>query len=87
MVKTSLDPLPLGQNPLLGDIGDRWRDEHRLIEPEDQKNCRMALPSSPDPSVLPAMNAIWLLPIGLVCMAFAVLLAWIGLSGMPEPYL
>ena len=33
-VKTSLDPLPLGRNQLLGEIGDRWHDEHRLIEPE-----------------------------------------------------
>ena len=35
VVKTSLDPLPLGRNQLLGDIGDRWRDEHRLREPEE----------------------------------------------------
>ena len=33
VVKTSLDPLPLGRNQLLGEIGDRWHDEHRLIEP------------------------------------------------------
>ena len=33
VVKTSLDPLPLGRNQLLGEIGDRWLDEHRLIEP------------------------------------------------------
>ena len=33
IVKTSLDPLPLGRNQLLGEIGDRWHDEHRLIEP------------------------------------------------------
>ena len=35
VVKTSLDPLPLGRNQLLGEIGDRWRDEHRLREPEE----------------------------------------------------
>lgn len=35
MVKTSLDPLPLGRNQLLGDIGDRWQEEHRLSEPEE----------------------------------------------------
>ncbi len=34
-VKTSLDPLPLGRNQLLGDIGDRWHAEHRLSEPEE----------------------------------------------------
>ena len=34
-VKASLDPLPLGRNQLLGDIGDRWQDEHPLIEPEE----------------------------------------------------
>lgn len=35
VVKTSLDPLPLGRNQLLGDIGDRWFEEHRLREPEE----------------------------------------------------
>ena len=35
VVKTSLDPLPLGRNQLLGEIGDRWFDEHRLREPEE----------------------------------------------------
>ena len=35
IVKTSLDPLPLGRNQLLGEIGDRWFDEHRLREPEE----------------------------------------------------
>lgn len=34
VVKTTLDPLPLGRNQLLGEIGDRWFDEHRLKEPE-----------------------------------------------------
>ena len=34
-VKTSLDPLPLGRNQLLGEIGDRWFDEHRLRDPEE----------------------------------------------------
>ena len=34
-VKTSLDPLPLGRNQLLGEIGDRWHAEHRLREPEE----------------------------------------------------
>ena len=34
-VKTSLDPLPLGRNQLLAEIGDRWFDEHRLIEPDE----------------------------------------------------
>ena len=33
IVETSLDPLPLGRNQLLGEIADRWLDEHRLIEP------------------------------------------------------
>ena len=32
-LETSLDPSPLGLNQLLGEIGDRWFDEHRLIEP------------------------------------------------------
>lgn len=35
VVKTSLDPLPLGRNQLLGDIGDRWHDAHRLRAPEE----------------------------------------------------
>ena len=35
VLKTSLDPLPLGRNQLLGEIGDRWFDEHRLREPEE----------------------------------------------------
>ena len=34
VVKTTLDPLPLGRNQLLGEIGDRWFDEHRLKDPE-----------------------------------------------------
>ena len=34
-VKTSLDPLPLGRNQLLGEIGDRWFDKHRLRDPEE----------------------------------------------------
>ena len=34
-VKTSLDPLPLGRNQLLGEIIDRWFGEHRLREPEE----------------------------------------------------
>ena len=46
-VKTSLDPLPLGRNQLLGEIGDRWFDEHRLRPPEE-------LPDSPDESVIPS---------------------------------
>lgn len=33
VLKTSLDPLPLGRNQLLGEIGDRWFDEHGLREP------------------------------------------------------
>lgn len=34
VVKTSLNPLPLGRNRLLEEIGDRLRDEFRLIEPD-----------------------------------------------------
>ena len=35
IVKTSLDPLPLGRNQLLGEIVDRWFDERRLGELEE----------------------------------------------------
>ena len=35
VVKTSLDPLPLGGNQLLREIGAPWFDEHRLEEPEE----------------------------------------------------
>ncbi|MXW80692.1 MAG: hypothetical protein F4Z57_17270 [Gemmatimonadetes bacterium] len=34
-VKTSLNPLPVDRNLLLDEIADRWRDEHRLIDPEE----------------------------------------------------
>ena len=34
-VNASLDPLPLGRNQLLGEIRDRWFDEHRLRDPEE----------------------------------------------------
>ncbi len=39
VVKASLDPLPLGRNQLLGEIGDQWHDEHRLREPEELPDC------------------------------------------------
>lgn len=35
VVKTSLDPLPLGRNQLLGEVGDQWFDDRRLREPEE----------------------------------------------------
>ena len=35
VVKTSLDPLPLGRNRLLGEIGDPWFDEHLLRGSEE----------------------------------------------------
>ena len=38
VLKTSLDPLPLGPNRLLAEIGGRWFDEHRLGESEEATN-------------------------------------------------